>query len=282
MRVLVFGAGGQLGRDLLRVFQAEHTVIGLTHSQLNIVEGEAVRLAVRDARPDLVLNAAAYTDVEKAEDDERAAFHVNANGAQRIAEASAAIEVPVVYFSTDFVFDGAKREPYTPEDKPSPKSVYAKSKLRGEENSRWGNPQSFVIRTAWLYGPGGNNFVEKILRAAKSRPSLRVVNDEIGSPTYTRDLAMAALALVKTKAYGIYHGVNNGSCSRFEFAQAILKEAGLDTPVEPCLASEFPMKAARPAYSVLSNEKLESASGIVMPGWRDGLTRYIEHRENVE
>ena len=281
MRVLVFGAGGQLGRDLLRVFQADHTVIGFTHAQLNIVEGEAVRLAFHDARPDLVLNAAAYTDVEKAEDDERGAFHVNANGAQRVAEAAAAIEVPVVYFSTDFVFDGTKRAPYTPQDKTSPRSVYAKSKARGEENSLWHNPQTFVVRTAWLYGPGGNNFVEKILKAAKARPSLRVVNDEIGSPTYTRDLAAATLALVKTRAYGIYHAVNAGSCSRFEFAQAILREAGLDTPIEPCSASEYPMKAARPAYSVLSNEKLESASGIVMPDWRDGLARYMKQREDV-
>jgi dTDP-4-dehydrorhamnose reductase len=281
MRVLIVGAGGQLGRDLLRVFQADSTVIGLTHSQLNIVEGEAVRLAMRDARPDLVLNAAAYTDVEKAEEDERTAFHVNANGAQRIAEASAAIEVPVVYFSTDFVFDGTKREPYTPEDQTSPQSVYARSKRRGEENTRWNNPQSFVIRTAWLYGPGGNNFVEKILKAAKSRPSLRVVNDEVGSPTYTRDLATATRALVKTKAYGIYHSVNAGSCSRYEFAQAIVKGAGLETPIEPCSASEYPSKAARPAYSVLSNEKLESSSGIVMPDWRDGLARYMTHRENV-
>ncbi len=280
MRVLIFGAGGQLGRDLLRVFKADYTVIGLTHAQANIVEGEAVKLAVRDARPDLVLNAAAYTDVEKAEDDERGAFHTNANGAQRIAEASAALEVPVVYFSTDFVFDGTKRDAYTPEDKTSPKSVYAKSKLRGEENTLWSNPQSFVIRTAWLYGPGGNNFVEKIAKAAASRPSLRVVSDEIGSPTYTRDLAAATRALVKTKAYGIYHAVNAGVCSRYEFAQAIVKEAGLETPIEPCSASEYPMKAARPAYSVLSNEKLETASGIVMPEWRDALARYMKQREN--
>ncbi|HRI87201.1 MAG TPA: dTDP-4-dehydrorhamnose reductase [Candidatus Hydrogenedentes bacterium] len=281
MRVLVFGAGGQLGRDLLRVFQADHTVMGLTHSQLNIVEGEAVRIAVRDARPDVVLNAAAYTDVEKAEGDERTAFHVNANGAQRIAEACAALEVPVVYFSTDFVFDGTKRAPYEPTDKTSPQSVYAKSKARGEESTLWNNPQSFIIRTAWLYGPGGNNFVEKIISAAKNRPLLRVVNDEIGSPTYTRDLAEAARALVKTKAYGIYHAVNAGFCSRFEFAQAIVAAAGLDTPIEPCSASEYPMKAARPAYSVLSNEKLESACGMIMPDWRDALARYMKQRENA-
>ncbi|MDZ4858106.1 MAG: dTDP-4-dehydrorhamnose reductase [Candidatus Hydrogenedentes bacterium] len=279
MRVLILGAGGQLGRDLLRIFRADYHVVALTHAQLNIVEGESVQLAVRDARPDLVLNAAAYTDVEKAEDNERTAFHVNANGAQRIAEASAALEVPVVYFSTDFVFDGTKDKPYGPTDTANPTSVYAKSKLRGEENTRWHNPQSFVIRTAWLYGPGGNNFVEKIVSAAGSRPSLRVVDDEFGSPTYTRDLAEAAHALVQTRAYGIYHAVNEGSCSRFEFAQAIVKEAGLSTPVEPCPASEYPMKAARPRYSVLSNAKLESACGMVMPHWRDALARYMKQRE---
>lgn len=281
MRVLIFGAGGQLGRDLLRVFQANHEVKGLTHGDLNIVEGAPVQLAVREFRPDLVLNAAAYTDVEKAEDDEREAFHVNANGAQRIAEASAAHEIPVVYFSTDFVFDGKKNLPYEPTDKTSPQSVYAKSKLRGEENTRWFNPQSFVVRTAWLYGPGGNNFVEKILRAATTRPSLRVVSDESGSPTYTYDLAKATEALVKTKEYGIYHAVNEGVCTRHEFAKAIVEEAGLTTPVEPCLASEYPMKAARPAYSVLSNVKIEMTSGIVMPDWREALARYIKEREKL-
>lgn len=279
MRVLIFGAGGQLGRELLRVFRQDCDVIGLTRAQVNIVEGEAVGLAVRDARPDLVLNAAAYTDVEKAEDNEREAFHVNANGAQRIAEASARLEVPVVYFSTDFVFDGGKQEPYAPTDAPAPRSVYARSKLCGEENTRWHNPQSFVIRTAWLYGPGGNNFVEKILRAAQTQPSLRVVSDEIGSPTYTRDLAEATRALVNTKQYGIYHAVNAGACSRYEFAREILRQAGLNTAVEPCSSAEYPMKATRPAYSVLSNEKLESASGFKMPAWQDGLSRYMKHRE---
>lgn len=279
MRILVLGAGGQLGRDLLRVFEADGEVIGLTHSDLNIVEGPEVKRAIDDIAPDLVLNAAAYTDVEKAEDDERGAFHTNANGAQRVAEACHAREVALVYFSTDFVFDGAKGRPYEPEDKPNPQSVYARSKLRGEENTRWTNRMSFVIRTAWLYGPGGNNFVEKILNAAAARPLLRVVNDEFGSPTYTRDLAMAARAIVPTKKYGIYHAVNEGFCSRYDFALAILREAGVDTPVEPCSASEYPMKARRPAYSVLSNAKLTATCGFAMPTWQDGLRRYMKERE---
>ncbi|MCH7911407.1 MAG: NAD(P)-dependent oxidoreductase, partial [Candidatus Hydrogenedentes bacterium] len=159
-----------------------------------------------------------------------------------------------------------------------PIGVYARSKLAGEIATREENPQYFIVRTAWLYGPGGNNFVEKILAAAKSRPSLKVVEDEVGAPTHTLDLAKASAALAETERYGVYHAVNGGACSRYEFALAILDEAGSATPIDACSSDAFPTKAERPLYSVLSTQALEEATGFVMPTWRDALHEYIARR----
>lgn len=282
MRTLIFGAGGQLGRDLTDVFAAAGPVTGYTHLEIDVSESHAVRTAVAESGPDLVLNAAAYTDVEGAEDDPPAAFRTNEHGAQCVAEACAAVNCPLIYFSTDFVFDGGKRIPYEPDDPIAPKGVYAQSKAAGEAATRETCSKHFIIRTAWLYGIGGNNFIEKILRAAQTRPLLRVVNDEVGSPTYTVDLAGAALALSATTAYGTYHAVNAGYCSRFEYASVILRLVGLSIPIEPCSAAEFPSKAPRPAYSVLSNAKLEAVCGYRMPPWEDALARYLKRTERLK
>jgi dTDP-4-dehydrorhamnose reductase len=278
MRSLIFGAQGQLGRDLLVRFAQEGEVLGVDLPEVDIADGEAARATLDRFPADWVINAAAYTDVEGAEDDAEAVFRVNEQGAGRVARAAGAAGVPVIYYSTDYVFDGTKRRPYEPEDTAAPISVYARSKWAGEAATRQANPRHFIIRTAWLYGPGGHNFVERILRAATTRPSLKVVDDEIGSPTYTWDLAAATAALCKTDNYGPYHIVNAGSCSRFEFAQAIVRLRGIDTPVVPCRSSEFPTKAARPLYSVLSNAKFEAATGHGMRRWEEALHAYMDRR----
>lgn len=279
MQTLIVGADGQLGCVLVDVFSTEGPATGLTFAELDITDERALRTAVRRVRPDLIVNAAAYTDVERAESERDAAFRVNEEGGRLVARQAAEHNVPVVYYSTDFVFDGTKRRPYETGDPIDPRGVYAESKAAGEAATREACAKHFIVRTAWLYGIGGNNFVEKILNAAPSCPSLRVVDDEVGSPTYTRDLAEATRALCRTAAYGTYHAVNAGACSRFAFAQAILLAAGIATPVEPCSASEYPSKAPRPAYSVLSNAKLEAACGYRMPPWEDALRRYMQKRE---
>ena len=278
MRTIVFGAKGQLGRGLCKRFRREGDVFAADLPALDIADFDAVDGFVRDARPDLAINAAAYTDVEAAEDDPASAFRVNGAGAGNIARASARAGAPVVYYSTDFVFDGTKGSPYVPEDAPAPLCVYAKSKLAGETATRENNDGHCIIRTAWLYGPGGNNFVEKILRAAQTRPSLSVVEDEVGSPTYTLDLAEATAVLASAGATGTYHVVNSGWCSRYEFARAIIEQAGLDVAVEPCTAGAFPMKAKRPLYSVLSNDKYEKLTGSTMRPWQEALASYIQRR----
>lgn len=282
MRTLIVGADGQLGRVLIDVFAVAGPTTGLTYAELDITDETALRAAVERTQPEIILNSAAYTDVERAESDYDAAYAVNEGGARNVAQIAAAREVPVVYFSTDFVFDGTKTTPYEADDPIAPRGVYAESKAAGEAATREIWERHFIVRTAWLYGIGGNNFVEKILAAASKRPLLRVVSDEVGSPTYTRDLAEATRALARTAAYGTYHAVNEGTCSRMEFAQAILKTAGVSTPVEPCAAAEYPSKAPRPAYSVLSNARLVASCGFTMPHWTDALQRYMQKRETVE
>jgi dTDP-4-dehydrorhamnose reductase len=281
MRVVIVGSRGQLGRDLVERFSAAGEAIGFDLPELDITNRAALHQVVADAKPDCVINAAAYTQVDQAEDDEDRAYAINEAGARNVANAAAILGVPIVYYSTDYVFDGKKGTPYVPGDPIWPGGVYAKSKAAGEAATRAANPRHFIVRTAWLYGPGGDNFVEKILHFAATKPELKVVNDETGSPTHTYDLAEATAALVKTTAFGVYHAVNAGMCTRYAFAQAILELARLDTPIRPCASGEFPTKAPRPAYSVLDTSALAEASGYRFRPWREALDHYLKRREAV-
>ena len=280
MHVLVLGAKGQLGRELMRVFSENGEVYGADLPALDIADQDAVSRLVDQVSPEWIINAAAYTDVEKAEKDPETAFRVNQHGAAAVAEAAASSGASLVYYSTDFVFDGLKSTPYEPGDPISPRGVYAESKALGEAATFKAHPSgSAIIRTAWLYGPGGNNFVEKILRAALTRPVLRVVQDESGSPTHTEDLALATRALCQASGRGLFHATNTGVCTRHAFAEAIVRAAGLTVQVEPCLAAEYPSAAPRPAYSALSSLKLEAACGFHMRPWEEALERYMKRRE---
>lgn len=279
MRTLVFGARGQLGRDFLIVLRDKCEVAGLDLPETNITHEDAVSTEIRRFRPDLVINAAAYTDVEAAEDDAENAFLANEIGAANIARAAATVDAPIVYLSTDYVFDGAKGSPYTPDDPVNPLNVYARSKVAGEIATRTLAPRHFIVRSAWLFGPGGNNFVEKILRAASMRSVLRVVDDEIGSPTHTWDLVHAILALCGTGSFGVYHAVNTGACSRCEFAREIVRLAGLPNEVIPCASGEFPTRVQRPMRSVLDTRTLEAATGHRMRPWQDALRDYMQRRQ---
>jgi len=281
VRTLVFGARGQLGRDFLFVLKDKGEVVGLDLPETNIAHENVASTEIDRFRPDLIINAAAYTDVEAAEDDAEDAFLVNEIGAANVARAASAIDTPIVYLSTDYVFDGTKDSPYTPDDPVNPLNVYARSKVAGEVATRTLAPRHFIVRSAWLFGPGGNNFVEKILRAAAMRPILRVVNDEVGSPTHTWDLVQAILALCHTGSFGTYHAVNAGACSRYEFAREIVRLAGLANEVVPCASGEFPTRAKRPMRSVLDTRTLETTTGIRMRSWQDALRDYMQRRQWV-
>lgn len=278
MRILVIGTG-QLGRDLVSVLGEQHNVAGVDIPEIDITSVASINSVCDAHTPELIINAAAFTDVEGAESNRDAAFLVNDTGARLIGECSAARDIPVVHYSTDFVFDGTSAVPYAVDASPNPLSVYGASKLAGELSLAAANPNHYILRTAWLYGPGGNNFVEKIIGWATANDTVRVVTDEVGSPTHTWDLAWATSRLIETNQFGLYHIVNQGSCSRFELATAIVENLGIDVTLEPCLSSEFPSVAQRPMYSVLDCSKLEAAIGESLVSWEVALERYLQRRQ---
>jgi dTDP-4-dehydrorhamnose reductase len=271
-----------LGTALQRVL-GERGVrfVAPTEGEFDICEQAAVtkrvaefRKSLRDGERGVIVNAAAYTNVEAAEDEPDLASQVNEFGAVRLARAAHESDLRFVHVSTDFVFDGLKEGPYAEDDEPNPLSVYGQTKLDGEDSVASENPDALIVRTAWVFGPAGVNFPVKILEAARTHPSLKVVTDEIGSPTYTLDLAAGIIGLVEAGASGIYHLAGAGSCSRFELAQRIVELAGLETPIEPVESNEFPTKAQRPMNSVLDCSKA-AALGVTMPEWTDSLARFI-------
>lgn len=279
MRTLILGCNGQLGRDLMRVFARRGDTAGYDLPAVDVSNHAQVASIADEFRPDAIVNAAAYTQVDHAEDDREGAFRANEEGARVVARVATAHECPVVFISTDYVFDGTGTTPYEPDMPERPIGVYGASKAAGEAATRAEAPSRHIIlRTAWLYGPGGNNFVEKILGAATQRPELTVVDDETGSPTHTLDLAWAVEAALASKAYGTHHAVNTGWCTRYAFAKTILEFAGIATPVRPCSSAAFETKAARPAYSVLSTRTLEAATGHKMRAWQEALRDYMERR----
>jgi dTDP-4-dehydrorhamnose reductase len=233
----------------------------LTRAQLDITDRKAVSEAI--SPEDIVINCAAWTDVDGAEEHEEEALRINGDGARNLAEAAGRI----LYVSTDYVFDGTKREPYLVTDPVNPMTAYGRTKLAGERATAEANPRHQIVRTSWVFGPGGSNFVETILRLAREREVLRVVDDQVGKPTYAGHLAPALLELAGTEDYGIHHRAGGGQCSWFEFAREIVERAGIDCEVQPCATEEFPRPAPRPAYSVLA--------GGDLPDWREGLDAYL-------
>lgn len=281
MKIVIIGLG-QLGKDLVRVLSHNHDVAGFDVPDVDITSAKSIENVVGPQSPDIMINAAAFTDVEGAEDNEAGAFAVNATGAGLLAQAATDRQIPILVYSTDFVFDGKKGSDYLPDDPTAPLSVYGASKLAGEQATIEANPKHFILRTAWLYGPGGNNFIEKIIGWSQKMDALKVVTDEVGSPTHTWDVAQATAKLIETDAYGIYHVVNSGVCSRHELAKAIVEELQLGVAVNECLSNEFPTKAERPEYSVLDCAKLANVIGEPMPDWRETLKRYLHRRDNPE
>jgi len=280
-RYLIAGASGMLGTATRRVLVARGVeFLAPDETEFDITDDRAVAgvtgrfgAMLAEGEDGVLLNAAAYTNVERAEEDAERAFAVNEHGARVLARAARDAGLRFVHVSTDFVFDGTKVGAYTEADEPNPLSVYGASKLAGEVAVAQADPDALVVRTAWVFGPGGVNFPTKILDLAQRMPVLRVVTDEIGSPTYTLDLAAGIIGLVDARARGVFHLANAGSCSRFELAEEVLRLAGLNPTLEPVLTGEFPSKAARPANSVLDCSKA-AALGVTMPSWRDALARF--------
>ena len=269
MRILLTGAEGQLGRVVQLGF-GTHQVIAPSEADLDICERRQVEAALDQVRPDLLLNAAAYTDVDGAETDPEAAFAGNARGPGILAVATERRGIPILHISTDYVFDGEAGRPYHERDETGPCTVYGRSKLEGEEAVRRTNPRHFVVRTSWLYAAEGRNFPLTMLQLAE-RPEVRVVDDQFGSPTFAPHLSAGLLELLESGSWGTYHLAGRGVASWYEFASVLYRELGIETPVHPVPTSEFPRPAKRPRFSALTTAQ---EPRILLPPWEEGLRAF--------
>jgi len=273
MRILITGATGQLGSELCRVLGQE-TVIPKDLPGFDLTRSD-VSEQILEAAPDVIIHAGAYTDVDGAEREPERARAVNATGTERIATAAEQIGARLIYISTDYVFDGAQSVPYAETDRPNPLNQYGLTKWQGEQAVLASGARALVIRTAWLYGRQGKNFVKSIMRAAQEQPVLKVVHDQRGCPTFAGDLAATIVPLLQRDVDGILHVTNRGHCTWHEFAQAIVREMGLSVPVLPITTSQAGRLAVRPPYSVLSLDRLASL-GLDIPDWQQALRRFLQ------
>ncbi|MBS0171419.1 MAG: dTDP-4-dehydrorhamnose reductase [Nitrospira sp.] len=277
MRIVVTGAQGQLGTDLRQVLR-QHQVTGLDLPEFDLIDADCGK-AIVAAAPEVVIHAGAHTDVDGAERNPGLAMAINADGTERVARAAAQVGARLIYISTDYVFDGTGTRPYLETDQTNPASAYGASKCAGEQRALACCENTLVVRTAWLYGLHGKNFVKTILQLAAERPSLRVVADQRGCPTFAEDLAGVIGKLVAHPANGILHVTNAGHCTWHEFATEIVTLAGCRVPVEPITTADMPRPAKRPAYSVLSAGRLHDL-GFSMPTWQDALERFLKTHAN--
>lgn len=284
MKIVLIGAGGQLGTDLAKVFrQHSDAVMPLPHSQVDVRDFSRLNTAITDAKPDLVISTAAFHKVEECEKQPLVAFEVNAVGSANLARACNNSGSTLVFFSTDYVFGNGQRTPYTENHLPHPLNTYGVSKVAGEHMIAYSCKQHFIVRTCGLYGLAGSsgkggNFVENILRKANSPEPIRVVNDQVLTPSYTLDVAETVAKLVSSGQYGTYHVSSEGECSWYEFTKEIFRLERVDADLRGVSTDEFPSPVRRPSYSVLSKDKLARVQ-ITMPPWQDALARYLRARK---
>lgn len=272
MKILLTGRDGQVGWELERMLAPLGEIVATGRAQLDLADPDAIRRVVREAKPQVIVNAAAYTAVDKAESEPDLAMRINGDAPGVLAEEAKRLGGLLVHYSTDYVFDGEKGAPYTEDDQPNPINVYGASKLKGERAIQAVGPQHLILRTSWVYATRGNNFLLTMLRMAREGKPLRVVNDQIGAPTPAHALASATAALVPNRDQsGIFHMTSGGVASWYEFAVEIMETAGLAAKVIPIMTAEYPRPARRPRDSRLDNSKLSAQLGLALPGWQAGL-----------
>lgn len=283
IKVVVTGAKGQLGKDFMSILrQANYEVFGFAKDELDITDLTKVKATMNKIKPDIIVHAAAYTKVDLSEKEPDLAFLINGIGTKNIALAASELESKLVYISTDYVFNGKSEHPYNEWDTPDPLNVYAKTKLAGEQFVRMYHHKYFIVRTSWVFGENGQNFVKSMLRTASKGGPISVVNDQIGSPTYTVDLINAILAVMESNQYGIYHISNSGSCSWYELAKAIFEEVGLSVDLKPCTTDQFSSLAKRPKYSVLNHSLLKANGFSEMRHWKEALQVFTKGFKKIK
>lgn len=274
--ILVTGAKGQLGSDLVNVLKLSgYQVFGMGKTELDVTNEEEVNKVLTLLKPDIIIHCAAYTQVDKAESEPDLAFLINAIGTRNIAIAAEKVDSKLVYISTDYVFDGNSTKPYHEFSSVSPINIYGSSKLAGEMMVRDFHSKFFIIRTSWVFGINGNNFVKRMLQLSEEKETLKVVNDQTGCPTYTVDLSVCILQLIETNKYGIYHVSNTGSCTWFDFAKEVFRQTNKAVKLEPCTSEEFSRLAKRPLNSVIDQMGIRINQFDPLPHWQDALNRFL-------
>ncbi|MEF9933472.1 MAG: dTDP-4-dehydrorhamnose reductase [Cetobacterium sp.] len=275
--ILITGANGQLGYDFQRLFKKENIdFIATDHKELDITDEKSIREFIKDKDIDVIINCAAYNNVDKAEEEEELCYKLNAYAPEVLGKISREIGAKYITYSTDFVFDGEKKTPYTELDKPTPLSVYSKAKALGEKLVLEVNPEAFVIRTSWVFGIGNNNFNRQVINWSKGKDKLRIVDDQVSSPTYSYDLALYSWKLLNTGKAGLYQLSSGGVASKYDQAKYVLESIGWQGILERGKTSDFPLPAKRAEYSKLDSSKIEKVIGEEIPSWKSGIDRFLD------
>ncbi len=277
MKVLVTGINGQLGHDVMGELKKRgYEAVGVDIEEMDITDAQCVKRVITQAAPEAVVHCSAYTAVDRAEEEVELCRRVNAEGTKNVAEVCAELDCKLLYLSTDYIFSGEGERPWEPGDEPDPLNVYGLTKYEGEQEIKSRLNKYFVVRISWVFGINGNNFIKTMLRLGRENGAVRVVDDQIGSPTYTYDLAVLLVDMIETEKYGEYHASNEGICSWYEFAKEIFAAAGMnEVEVTPVSSEEFPAKAKRPKNSRMSKEKLVKNGFNKLPSWQDAVKRYV-------
>lgn len=276
MKVLVTGVNGQLGYDVVKELKKRgHQAIGVDRERMDLTSTEQIKECIENVNPEAIIHCAAYTAVDAAEENEELCRRVNAIATKEIAEYARLLDIPMIYISTDYVFDGTKDGEYTEEDIPNPINVYGKTKYEGEIYVQELLEKYYIVRISWVFGENGNNFIDTMLRLAKDRDEINVINDQVGSPTYTKDLAPLLVDMIETDKYGVYHATNEGYCTWYEFAKEIFKVANIDIEVKPINTSEYIVKASRPMNSKMSKDKLKKNEYDSLSNWKTSIKKYM-------
>jgi dTDP-4-dehydrorhamnose reductase len=283
MKFVIFGSKGQLGRELAKnLMERNFEVVGFSHEEIDITDYRKVEEVLKDFKPDVIINATAYNNVDKAEEEPEKAFEVNAYAVRNLAELANKYSSILVHFSTDYVFDGKKGAPYTTLDLPNPINTYGKSKLQGEIFVQEIAKRYFIIRVSWVFGFGKTNFPLKLIDMAEKQKLIKVATDQTNSPTYTIDAAKGITELILKGKFGLYHLTNSGYCSRYEWAEEILKDWGWEGELLPAKTEDFPSPAKRPLFTALDSSKFVEETGFIMPDWRDAVKRFIKKLREIK
>lgn len=284
MKVLVTGVKGQLGYDVVRELEKRgHTAVGVDIDEMDITDAAAVERVLTETQPEAVIHCSAFTAVDRAEDETELCRRVNVEGTENIAKICKKLDCKMLYLSTDYIFSGDGERPWEPDDEASPLNAYGQSKYDGELALKKYVGKYFIVRISWVFGINGNNFIKTMLRLGRENGAVKVVDDQIGSPTYTYDLSRLLVDMIESDRYGAYHATNEGICSWYEFAKEIFRAAGMnDVSVTPVKSGEFPVKAKRPKNSRMSKEKLVANGFTLLPAWQDAVVRYMKELEVFE